>query len=116
MSAEKRSDVTAAGRTIWLAGLGAIGALEDRGRAVFDDLVARGRRVESGQFKALDRTVCRAADGAEKISEEVREKVHVGLDSVLHRANLPTRDDLAELSARLDRLSERIEHLADRSR
>lgn len=116
MSAERRSDVTAAGRAIWLAGLGAIGSLEDRGRAIFDDLVAKGRRVESGQFKALDRAVCQAADGAEKLGEEVREKLHEGVDSALHRAQLPTRDDLAELSARLDRLSERIEQMADRPR
>lgn len=116
MSGGKRRDAAAAGRTIWLAGLGALGSLEDRGRAIFDDLVAKGRKVESGQFKALDRAVCQAADGAEKLGEEVRGKLHEGVDSVLHRAHLPTRDDLAELTARLDRLSERIEHLADRPR
>lgn len=115
-AASKGGDLRDAGRTIWLAGLGAAGEAGRSGRALFDDLVARGRRVESGQFRALDRSVSRAAETAERTGEEVREKLREGVGAVLHRANLPTRDDLAELAARLDRLSERIEHLSGTAR
>ena len=103
-----------AGRSIWRAGLGALDEAQRSGRAFFDDLVARGRRVESGQFRALDRAVSRAAEGAEGVAEEVSRRWHEGVEAVLHRANLPTRHDLARLNARLDRLSERIEHLSGR--
>jgi poly(hydroxyalkanoate) granule-associated protein len=99
------------GRTLWLAGLGAVAEVERGGRAVFAELVARGRRVETWQFRAIDRAVARAADGAERMGEGVRGRLHGRLDELLHRAHLPTRDDLHELTARLDRLAERVERL-----
>lgn len=109
-------DLRDAGRTIWLAGRGALGEVGHSGREVFDRLVTRGRRVESGQFRALDRSVSRAAEAAERTGDEVREKLREGVEAVLHRVDLPTRDDLADLAARLDRLSERIAHLSSPAR
>ncbi|HEX2252290.1 MAG TPA: phasin family protein [Thermoanaerobaculia bacterium] len=106
---QRTGDVAGAGHTIWLAGLGALAEAERSGREVFDDLVARGRRVETEQFKALDRTVARAAEGAERLSEAVSRTLNEGVRGILHRASLPTREDLNELSARLDRLAERLD-------
>lgn len=115
-AAKTGGDLRDAGRTIWLAGLGALGEAGRGGREVFDRLVTRGRRVESGQFRALDRSVSRAAEAAERTGDEVREKLRDGVETVLHRVDLPTRDDLADLAARLDRLSERIAHLSSPAR
>lgn len=97
------------GRSIWLAGLGALAEVERGRRAFFDELVERGRRVERDQLKAVDRAVARSSERAERFGEELRERVHAGVEDVLHRANLPSRDDLKVLAARLDRLAERIE-------
>lgn len=105
-----------AGRAIWLAGLGALGEIERGGREAFESLVERGRRVEGGQFRAVDRTVSRAAESAERLAEEAEARLQRSVDTLLHRANLPTRGDLAELAARLDRLSERLEHLTETPR
>jgi len=107
-----RGDLGETGRSLWLAGLGALAEVERGGRAAFEELVARGRRVETSQFRALDRTVSRAADGFENLGEEMRERLHEGLEALLHRAHLPTRTDLQDLEARLDRLAERVEHLS----
>lgn len=101
------------GRTIWLAGLGALARVEQEGRRVFDSLVERGRKVERRQLKAIDRAVADGSRRAEQLGDEMRDKVHAGVDGVLHRARLPTRTDLKELSALLDRLAERIEALDD---
>jgi poly(hydroxyalkanoate) granule-associated protein len=106
-----RVDVVEAGRTIWWAGLGALAEVERGGRQVFDELVERGRHLERRQLKSLDRTVARASEAAEEIGEQVRSRVQGGVGGVLHRAHLPSRDDLKALAARLDRLAERIEAL-----
>jgi len=111
MSRPQREDpgLAAVGRSIWLAGLGALAEMERGRRAFFDDLVERGRKVERNQLKAVDRAVARSSDRAERLGEELRHRVHRGVEEVLHRANLPSRDDLKVLAARLDRLAERIE-------
>lgn len=101
------------GHVIWLAGLGALSEMERTGRRLFDELVERGRRVERRQLKAVDRAVADGSRRAERLGDEVRDKLHAGVDGMLHRAHLPTRTDLKELSALLDRLSERIETLSD---
>lgn len=103
------ADLTELSRTIWLAGLGALAEVEGGRRAFFDDLVERGRRVERDQMKTVDRVVARTSERAEHLGEEVRQRLKGGVEEVLHRANLPSRDDLKALAARLDRLAERIE-------
>jgi len=105
------SGLTAAGKSIWLAGLGALAGAGDAGRALFDDLVERGRKLEGRQFRALDRAVARTADRVERAGAGVEERIERQVEKVVHRADLPSRRDLRELSARLDRLAERLEEL-----
>jgi len=101
------------GRELWLAGVGALAEVDRGRRELFDDLVERGRKVERGQLKAVDRAVSRGAESAERLGAGLRRTVHASVEEVLHRANLPSRDDLKSLSARLDRLAERIESIAE---
>jgi poly(hydroxyalkanoate) granule-associated protein len=104
-----RHDLTEAGRNVWLASMGAVAQVEKEGRDLFDTLVERGRKVETRQFKALDRTVARTSERVRDLSEKVQERVEVGARGVLHRLGLPTRDDLEALSSRLAALSQKID-------
>ena len=104
------------GRHLWLAGLGALSEVDRGGREFFDGLVERGKRVEKDQLRAVDRAVARGAESAERLGEGLRRSVTAGVEDVLHRANLPSRADLRDLAARLDRLSERVEAVAARRR
>lgn len=104
-------DVGELSHSIWLAGLGALAEADRTGRALFDDLVDRGRRVERDQLKAVDRFVARASESVEGVGEGLRRRIQGGVEVALHRANLPSRDDLKVLAARLDRLAERIESM-----
>lgn len=106
-----RKDLTTAGRTVWLAGLGALAQVEEEGRELFDDLVERGRKLEVRQFKALDRTVAKSSDTVKEWSDRVQHTVEDGMRGVLHRVGLPSRDDLGRLSTRLDTLSKKVDRL-----
>lgn len=104
-------DLADAGRSVWLAGLGALAELERGSREAFDRMVERGRKVERQQLRAIDHAVAAAAEGAEKLGEKVRHGVQDGVEDVLHSVNLPSRDDLKVLASYLDRLAERIDAL-----
>lgn len=99
------------GRSIWFAGLGALAEAREAGRDFFDELVERGRKLETRQFRSLDRTVARTADKVEQAGAEVKDRIERTVEGVVHRIDLPSRRDLRELSARLDRLAERLEEL-----
>lgn len=108
---EVRQNVTAAGRDIWLAGLGALGRVESEGREMFEALVRRGREVEGQQFQAIDRSVAKTTETLEDWGERLQEAVEVSFENVLHTVNLPSRQDLNRLSSRLDTLSRKVEEL-----
>lgn len=106
-----REDVTETGRSIWLAGLGAFARAEEGSRNVFDQLVERGREVETRQFKNIDRTVARTSENLKEFGDRVQGSVQDGVAGVLHRVGLPTRDDLDHLSARLNALSQKVDQV-----
>lgn len=99
-----------AGRTVWLAGLGAMARVEEEGRELFDYLVDQGRKVEKDQFKALDRTVARTSDALKEWGDRVQENIEKGMEEALHRIGLPSRHDLEKLSTRIQTLSKKVDH------
>lgn len=112
VNAEKvRKDVTEAGRSIWLAGLGAVAQAGEEGREVFDHLVERGKKAEHRQFQAIDRTVARTSETMKDWSERLQEGLEDGMRGVLQRVGLPTRQDLGRLSTRLDTLTHKVDQL-----
>ena len=98
---------------IWLAGLGAVAAAEKGGSKLFNALVVKGREFEEGPVaKAKDRvkgTVNQVRARAGKTLKSVESGLDVRILSTLERIGVPTRDDIAELKARLDHLAEVVE-------
>lgn len=112
VNAEKlRKDLTETGRSIWLAGLGAVAQAGEEGRETFDRLVERGKKTEQRQFQTIDRTVARTSETMKDWSERLQENLEDGMRGVLERVGLPTRQDLSRLSSRLDTLTQKVEKL-----
>lgn len=112
VNAEKvRKDLTEAGRSIWLAGLGAVAQAGEEGREMFDQLVERGRETEQRQFRTIDRTVARTSETMQDWSERVQHNLEGGMRGVLQRVGLPTRQDLSRLSARIETLNHKVDQL-----
>lgn len=103
-----REELTEAGRSLWLAGLGAVKRVEEEGRGLFDSLVERGRKVERRQFKTIDRTLAEGTRRARDLSGRVRSRVEVGVRDALHRLGVATRDDLETLAGRLEALDRKL--------
>ena len=109
-----RRDLRAAGRNLWLAGLGAVAAITemDQGsRELFDRLVERGRPLEEQQRKAFRELGDRTEETVHEMRKLFRETVEYEGKGVLKKMGVLTRDDLKVLAARIDTLSQKIDEL-----
>lgn len=115
------SDVKHAARQIWLAGLGAYSKAGQEGADYLKDLIKSGESVEKQGKKLVTEQVEAANDTVKTSVSSVKEKVEVQLDKVekafdarvasaLNRLGIPSKKDVAALSAKLDELSAVLEH------
>ncbi len=104
----------AAGRSLWLAGLGAAAEVEEGGRELFGRLVERGRPLEQRQKKAAEAVADRAQRTAREMGKLLQDTVEYEGRGMLKRLNVMTREDVKVLSARLETLSKQIDEYAAR--
>jgi len=107
---------------IWLAGLGALAAAEEEGSKLFSKLVDRCRDVESKGKVEVDKVnekvrtgVDKAKAKAESAFENWGEKFDEKLTSARHRLGVPTRDEIHNLTKRVEDLNSKVEHLKPRT-
>lgn len=101
---------------IWLAGLGALSRTQQEGGKFFDALVEEGVRIQEKTHAYSQDQVRHAREqtepwleGARKRTSSAMDKLELAFDSrierVMKRLQMPTRHDIAELSARIDELA-----------
>src|SRR5262245_5390418 len=95
---------------IWLAGLGALAAAEEEGSKVFSRLVERGKDVESRSKQQVQDVKSKAESAWSGVGEKIDEKV----TAALHRLGVPTRDEISELSRKVEELNRKVEQLRPR--
>ncbi len=101
--------VVRSARQLWLAYLGAYARLGRGGLAYFQDLVEHGEEAENKGKQLLDDANGQLKTVKSKVGarlEKVEQRVGTGVGRVLKRAGVPSRDDVEELSSKLDGLSE----------
>jgi poly(hydroxyalkanoate) granule-associated protein len=107
-----RHEVTEAGRTLWLAGLGAARRAEEEGRGLFDTLVERGRKVEKRQFKAIDRRLAETGRRVSDLSGRVQVRFEDRVRATLNRLGVASREDVRGLAGRLEALDRKVARIA----
>ncbi len=103
---------------IWLAGLGALQAAEEEGSKMFKNLMERGQEFESRgreHYEGVKDQVGNAAEDAKDRAGTTWEKVGSGIDeavaSALGRLGVPSRDEIATLTLRVEELTAVVEKL-----
>lgn len=106
---------------IWLAGLGALAAAEEEGTKIFSRLVERGRDVESKGKVEVDKVKAeaekfktKAESTFETWGDKLGEKFDDKLTAALHRLGVPTRDEIRNLTQRVEDLNAKVEQLKPR--
>jgi poly(hydroxyalkanoate) granule-associated protein len=97
---------------IWLAGLGALSSAEQEGERLFKTLVARGEQYETrvnGTVEKVRSRVGKARDRAGKTLHTIESAFDDRVTSVLGRLGVPTRDEIARLTRKVERLTRVVE-------
>lgn len=101
-------------RTMWLAGLGTVGAVDEAGRDLWNRLVERGKKVEGAQGDLM-KSVRDAGERVNGRITETRQRVERGVEEnmseVLHRLGAPNRRDVQQLIDRVETLTHKVEGL-----
>lgn len=115
------SDAKHYARQIWLAGLGTYAKVGQEGSEYFKELVKSGESVEKKGRELVTTQIDAANDNVKGRLHSVKAKLNLDkieeafdarVASALNRIGIPSRRDVAELSAKLDSLSEVLERVA----
>jgi poly(hydroxyalkanoate) granule-associated protein len=103
---------------IWLAGLGAFAKVSSEGSKLFETLVREGekteertRRAAAGALEVAKEQTDETRGGATDTWDRVEQIFEDRLTRVLGQFGVPSRDDLRELTQRMDALQAHIDDL-----
>lgn len=77
----------------------------------FDKLVERGETLEKDGRKMLDGMFKRRKDQAQKATDKAETELDRRLEELLTRMNVPTRDDIKELTTKVNALNRKVDEL-----
>lgn len=127
---ELPDDVAEKAREIWLAGLGALSAVEEEGGRLFTNLVDRGQSYEKKRQRQLGEALNEAAAKPRELAASAQElanrpltymsamqdnltrRVEEALTTALDRFGVPTRQEVKELTRMVETLTQKVETLA----
>jgi len=121
MSEKKvQEDLKESVHKIWLAGLGAVALTEEKGTEFFKGLVERGESYKikmpgEEQLKEVKEKLTDARDKAKERAGSTFDKVEGKLDDAvsgaMRRLGVPSRDEIATLTQRVEELTRVVEQL-----
>jgi polyhydroxyalkanoate synthesis regulator phasin len=94
-------------RNIWLAGLGAAAMAQEEGSKLFDTLVQKGEKLEKEGGSPLTKMKDTATTAWDNVTQKIDEQVA----GSLRRMGVPTRDEIATLTKRVDALIVSVDKL-----
>lgn len=109
---QKTETLRAAGRSIWLAGVGAAMTFGEEAGDIFDRLVEKGRKIEGRELQDVRKAFGRAGDRAKDVGTRLGDKAEEGVTAVLHRFGVPTRHEIQKLITRVEQLTAKVDDLA----
>lgn len=120
---KKRAEWNDKAKDIWLAGLGALSAVEQEGGKLFRNLVDRGSEFENKRKEQLEDMWQDVSDRYKSAENQVGEKfdkveeaVESSVKSVVSRMGIPSRTEVEELSRKVDALKEKLEKIEEKQK
>jgi len=101
---------------IWMAGLGAVTMAGEEGTKLFKSLVEKGEAFQAKEHPPVDKVKQTANDAKEKVTDmwsKLEEGFNDKVAGALQKLGVPTKDEISQLTERVDKLMEAINKLAD---
>lgn len=114
---EAAADPMAFADRVWFAGLGAVALARTEGAKVLTVLIEQGEYLEkqglspTGFAKSATGAFGTVTTNAKDMYEQFQHALDERVAAALHRLGLPTREEIAALSKRIDELAAAIEAL-----
>jgi len=109
-----QDDMMASAHKIWLAGLGALAVGQEEGTKLFKTLVDKGAAFESMGKDKVEQAKG-TVTGVKTVAESYWGTFEKGFDekvtAVVHRLGVPTKDEIENLTKKVDELNKTIEKL-----
>ena len=83
------------------AGLGAVSMTRERAEELFDEAVRRGKEVKANREEFVTKLMDSAKQARSTVEDTVRKQVHAAMVGL----NLPTREEMKRIEAKVDRLA-----------
>lgn len=99
---------------IWLAGLGALAAAGEEGTKMFDRLVDRGREYETKGREEARKQYEGAKTSTDDFLKTWSDKLDESVTKALHRMGVPSREEIHNLTRRVEELNAKVEMLKPR--
>jgi len=88
-------------RKTFLAGLGAMSLTREKAQELTNDLIKRGELAKTDEAKFIRDLL----DLAEKNKTSLEEKIEKGIEKVLEKLDIPSRKEVNELKAEVEKLT-----------
>ena len=116
--AELQENVVDSVRHIWLAGLGAAILAQEEGGKAYERLVKKGEEAEKREGSTVTKIKAGLEEATQKASstwDTFAQKFDEQVAASLHRIGVPTRDEIATLTRRVDALIASVDKLRART-
>jgi poly(hydroxyalkanoate) granule-associated protein len=100
------------GRKVVLAGLGVVTLAQEELTQLFKNLVERGTTTEQKTRKMVSKQVQTRQKEVRKATKRVESKVEKRFEDVLHRMNIPSKNDIEKLSRKVTTLNKKVNELS----
>jgi poly(hydroxyalkanoate) granule-associated protein len=115
---ELQNDILESAHKVWLAGLGAVAMAEEEGGKFFSTLLDKGEKLEGKSKKQVEKakgTVAGMKTVAESYWETFGRTVDDQVTAVIHRIGVPTKDEIEDLTKKVEDLTVAVDNLRTKS-
>jgi poly(hydroxyalkanoate) granule-associated protein len=115
---ELQNDIMESAHKVWLAGLGAVAMAEEEGGKFFSNLLEKGQKLEGKSREKVEKakgTVAGMKTVAESYWDTLGRTVDDQMTAVIHRIGVPTKDEIEELTKKVENLTVAVDNLRTKS-